>query len=164
MNMMFLLLFSKIHPLILFFSRGPWKKIKSRVNKINQSVATVFRCVHSPPLISMMAYSCSNSWLEFNIVLKRAVGVVMQGAFKSIKKIDNQNKFYKDCFITQRPCWSSLTLCRISHISKTGCTFKKLYENLKQSYTYHSGIKMILFQRFIKQSCCCRYCHARGRF
>ena len=40
----------------------------------------------------MMAYSCSTSCLEFNIVLRRVVGAVMQGTFKSIQKIDDQNK------------------------------------------------------------------------
>ena len=51
-----------------------------------------FSDVFTTLYIYMMAYSCSTSCLEFNIVLRRVVGAVMQGTFKSIQKIDDQNK------------------------------------------------------------------------
>ena len=59
-----------------------------------------FSDVFTTPFIYMMAYSCSTSWLEFNIALRRVVGVVMQGAFKSIQKTDDQNKILQRLFIT----------------------------------------------------------------
>ena len=55
-----------------------------------------FSDVFTTLYIYMMAYSCSTSCLEFNSVLRRVVGAVMQGAFKSIQKIDDQNKIFTE--------------------------------------------------------------------
>ena len=57
-----------------------------------------FSDVFTTPYIYTMAYSCSTSWLEFNIALRIVVGAVMQGAFKSIQKIDDQNKILQRLF------------------------------------------------------------------
>ena len=59
-----------------------------------------FSDVFTTPYIYTMAYSCSTSWLEFNIALRIVVGAVMQGAFKSIQKIDDQNKILQRLSIT----------------------------------------------------------------
>lgn len=62
-----------------------------------------FSDVFTTPFIYMMSYSCSTSWLEFNIALRRVVRVVMQGAFKSIQKSMTKIKFYRDCLLLSVP-------------------------------------------------------------